>query len=539
TCQYDKDTKELTINENKEHVSIFPDNINVTAIVGENGSGKSSVLVGITNHKAIFKIGKEYFSRGFDTSKITAPITVHPIDASIGKLIDDNIIYLDFDLIKINPIKDYWDFSNLNIYDKNLYFKVENGIVGDNNFSIHKFRENFFNLIVEHQDKFKSDIFTYNPEKISLDDYLHAVKFENLRWISVNQLIKQTETHPFSKNRFLLFLLSNLTSIQDASLESKLSKIRVIEDLEVHADMLQSKYIEIYAKDKPINFESIYTFFDAFQKSHDESNIAIKDFIPLYRTHKEAFLKLFDIAYLQINFTDAKEREFFDVSQGERKFFTESMMIFDAIHKNPNENLLLVLDEPDLTLHPQWQKRYLNELLILLSNFSSKKFHIIITSHSPFILSDIPKENVIFLEKDEGTGNCKNVTNETKIETFGANIHTLLSHGFFMKDGLMGEFAKEKINEAIKYLNQKTLTKEQIDYCENIISIIGEPILKRQLQKMLDSKRLIKIDDIDQKIRDMEYELSILKKHQNKATNDELKDRAKRKYSKKKIDDKN
>ena len=40
------------------------------------------------------------------------------------------------------------------------------------------------------------------------------------------------------------------------------------------------------------------------------------------------------------------------------------------------------------------------------------------------------------------------------IETFGANIHTLLSHGFFMKDGLMGEFAKDKIDTAIKYLNQ-------------------------------------------------------------------------------------
>lgn len=43
-CEYDEDTKELTIDENKEYVSIFPDNINVTAIVGENGSGKSSIF---------------------------------------------------------------------------------------------------------------------------------------------------------------------------------------------------------------------------------------------------------------------------------------------------------------------------------------------------------------------------------------------------------------------------------------------------------------------------------------------------------------
>ena len=41
-CEFDG--KNLTINENKDYVSIFPDNINVTAIVGENGTGKSRIL---------------------------------------------------------------------------------------------------------------------------------------------------------------------------------------------------------------------------------------------------------------------------------------------------------------------------------------------------------------------------------------------------------------------------------------------------------------------------------------------------------------
>ena len=42
-CIFDENTKELTITENQNYVSIFPENINVTAIVGENGTGKSSI----------------------------------------------------------------------------------------------------------------------------------------------------------------------------------------------------------------------------------------------------------------------------------------------------------------------------------------------------------------------------------------------------------------------------------------------------------------------------------------------------------------
>ena len=44
-CDYNDETKELTINENDDYIeNFFGENINVTAIVGKNGSGKSSVL---------------------------------------------------------------------------------------------------------------------------------------------------------------------------------------------------------------------------------------------------------------------------------------------------------------------------------------------------------------------------------------------------------------------------------------------------------------------------------------------------------------
>jgi len=169
------------------------------------------------------------------------------------------------------------------------------------------------------------------------------------------------------------------------------------------------------------------------------------------------------------------------------------------------ENIILTIDEGELYLHPEWQRRYFEliqkTLPLIFSDKEEnifKKIQIIISSHSPFIISDIPKENIIFIERDEKE-HCR-VVNELRDmkQTFGANIHTLFTSSFFM-DGLMGNFAKEKIDKVIDFLNDKTVLEiPDIETAQKYIKIIGEPILKSQLQKMLDSKRLKKVDRIDE-----------------------------------------
>ncbi len=191
------------------------------------------------------------------------------------------------------------------------------------------------------------------------------------------------------------------------------------------------------------------------------------------------------------------------------------LMIFNEIKESKNKDILIVLDEPDLTLHPDWQKKYINEMVKLLSNFPEKKFHLIITSHSPFLLSDIPKANVIFLEKDEKTGKCVNATEKMKdFNTFGANIHTLLSHGFFMKDGLMGEFAKNKISKILNFLNGKNkFIDTPINQIKSIIELIGEDFLREKLLKMYDEK--FKIKSKDDEIKELKAEIERLKNAKN------------------------
>ena len=135
----------------------------------------------------------------------------------------------------------------------------------------------------------------------------------------------------------------------------------------------------------------------------------------------------------------------------------------------------------------------------------NKKINLFFLTHSPFIISDLPKENIIFLDKDEN-GKCKVVDglNEKK-ETFGANIHTLLSDSFFMEDGFIGKFAESKIDEIIKYLNGEKIENMNDEKAQKIINIIGEPILKKELQRILDSKKLEKINEIDEVKKEIEF----------------------------------
>ena len=185
-----------------------------------------------------------------------------------------------------------------------------------------------------------------------------------------------------------------------------------------------------------------------------------------------------------------------------------------------NKISIFFLDEVTLSMNPRLERKFIDILLSIVKKVEEElqesiSVHFIITSHSPFILSDIPKENVIFLKKDENTARCVNDTNNVHFESFGANIHSLLANGFFMKDGLMGEFAKNKINDVYEYLVNRNSKKEFTQQeAQNIINLIGEPMLRKELQFLYDEK--FEVDEIDKQIKEHEEAIEKLKSKKKK-----------------------
>lgn len=201
------------------------------------------------------------------------------------------------------------------------------------------------------------------------------------------------------------------------------------------------------------------------------------------------------------------------------------------VQESLKDNVLILIDEIDLYCHPGWQQKMLYYLLdearVL---FHDKNVQIIFTTHSPIILSDIPKSNVIYLAKDEGKNKCRIDEPQNHDETFGANIYKLFNDAFFLeKQGQIGEFSKRKIMSLIDYLKPiqgengefiyKSIDRNILEL-EQEISLIGEPIIKDRLYTML-YKHKMKVgcnaeDKVENMIKVYEEKIKQLRNGENR-----------------------
>jgi len=485
---YDEKTSKLTKvrDDSKTYKSIFSDKINITAIVGENGSGKSSILKSILQIKdfpndyiVVYKENDTIFYN----SNIEKNINI--INADVTKDVNNDLLR--------NTIS-YDKFSH--IMDSYRYYKTINISM-----------QSIINILVSNQVKernFKISSFMYIPTTIKIT-YKEPEKLIN-QFISLcNSLIQKELVDYFlsiDEDRFHQFLIieyiRNNNQTKDIGICKNLDKLKKYFENELPSFL--KKFIKF-------NVEKIFNFLEEKEKIEYYTNEVYFD-------------------YFEYELIDDKDNCYDDLTHGEKNIFGQLLNIY--LYTERDDNLLFLFDEPEIALHPQWQKKYLMEVIQLLKKMD-KKYHFIFTSHSPFLLSDLPKENIIFLKKDKKTGECLNVTKETELNPFGANIHTLLSDGFFMSDGLMGEFAKGEIEDIKKFYEKvkksRNPTRSYLKrYKENIInfkyiqSIIGEPFLQTIIKNYLDELELIFSSDktlINKRLEELDKEKRYLESLRN------------------------
>jgi predicted ATPase len=471
----------------KEHIeNFFGENINVTAIVGENGSGKSTVCNSLIGSQKgiirVYSLGREFY---YFESKVKA---IYP--EYLKKIDLENIAQVKFS---------YDFFSQPFINDASSYY------YSDFIWSVKDIFNDIFNSSYENIDlvKYKSivgkAIYQYGKDIATLSEF----RYENIKFT-----LRLYNYFDIEKRERLNESIKISTSFGNSSFED------IFKDLSICKKFL-SYIIYLINEEKILsgepdwlsnfnNFEEMLDNHNYYLELTDNSDIKILivnydeycRFLALFdsleKNLKDSDLLLDELLFsrnfyplLELNYYDKLEKLYDTLSHGERQIHSFMLLLYDKIMNSDKTNFEIILDEIETNLHPKWQKSLVLELIKLSNAFKkNKNIHFIITSHSPFILSDIPKENVIFLEK----GKQVYPFNDSE-QTFGANIHTLLSHGFFMKDGLMGEFAKEKITKILRFLNNENKYIDcPIENIKPIIEMIGEDFLRNKLLNLYYKK---------------------------------------------------
>ncbi|RGY63048.1 ATP-binding cassette domain-containing protein [Fusobacterium ulcerans] len=117
-------------------------------------------------------------------------------------------------------------------------------------------------------------------------------------------------------------------------------------------------------------------------------------------------------------FTNSSGEEF-DINQlssGEKQLFLRTL----AIKMLEPENSIILIDEPELSLHPKWQQR-----IIEIYQRIGKNNQIIVATHSPHILGSVPRENIILLSKNEN-GEVVSTTGEELYTSYGQPVDRIL-----------------------------------------------------------------------------------------------------------------
>ena len=175
--------------------------------------------------------------------------------------------------------------------------------------------------------------------------------------------------------------------------------------------------------------------------------------------------KLSVLSYDKIEVTKSEKRRKYnmlDSSSGEVCFLSSFIRSLPHLR----DNSLILIDEPEISLHPNWQMQYIDKLQQLLTGLSN--IHVIIATHSPYIVSEVKSGNcwVVKISTENGSSHSKLLSStpygwsieQILLDVFG--LATTRNHFFYkhidaiLKEISTPDFDRVKVRESILELDR-------------------------------------------------------------------------------------
>lgn len=334
----------------------------ITVIAGENNTGKSTIgKILFASFNSLRDIDKEVrlnilnsINRQWDNFVLDL-ITMHKTDMDISILYDilSNILNVeDEDIEKIisNNVGEYIDINDKFIIE--AIKSTANRIKEYKNISKEKLS---YNIISKYYNdlfykQINSRIFKNTNAEIEINDFGILLEFKDDKCIKFKKNI-------YDNNVFLIdnpFVLDKIYS----SYSSSITDLYLI-------DKIRHIYNKDYIVDKTLVEEKLEIIYKMLSNAINGKIIK----------KENDFYLAFD------NITEPISIH--NISAGLKSFTIIKMMLEEGILK---EKDILVLDEPEIHLHPQWQLLYAEIIVLIQKVFN---LHIVITTHSPYFLESI------------------------------------------------------------------------------------------------------------------------------------------------------
>ncbi|WP_348813795.1 AAA family ATPase [Flavobacterium maritimum] len=434
----DFETNEIQL-VNPEHSS---DSNYISLIVGNNGTGKSRVLSKIarffveqikeSNQKPLFGSILEYNRAPEKIIAITNSISdKFPMDESFRPFQNNtnNIYFRDFKYNYLGTRNRINSFSNRALMNRALDILFEN----------------YSELDVSRNYRHIFDYLDYEPV------------------LKLNYKVSSKLYNTFNRQIIPNDFIDYLNNQNDNTRFRRLTPERIEELIGDKINEL-CDFINSYHSGKRellINFSEKNISRINADNSRYENNVHSYNLIGILTKLdiiRQVEIKVYKKGGSEFNFNEA--------SSGEANILSTLIALIPLIV----DNSLILIDEPEISLHPLWQSQYIDLINKIFSNFNG--CHIIIASHSHFLVTDLlpEKSSVITLKNHKGIIKSESILEPTygwsaeEILYTVFNVKTVRNH-FIESDlvdllGLISEKSKNlnKIRELLQSIKSLSIT---------------------------------------------------------------------------------
>lgn len=143
-----------------------------------------------------------------------------------------------------------------------------------------------------------------------------------------------------------------------------------------------------------------------------------------------------------------------------------------------NKRTLFLLDEPETHFNPDWKAKFISSIRNCfpeLDPYGNRMMReMLITTHSPFLISDSRMEYVLFFKKNAATNKVESAL-RPDFQTFGSSVNKIAIRIFGMPNTI-GEFAASKLDEFKEELPKLNEKGELEDLIRRTQKALGESV---------------------------------------------------------------